>query len=66
MDKTLYISGQIGMDVNSGQLMNGIEAQTKMALDHIGHILEAAGASYKNGIRVFDNSVFCNEKYLEF
>ena len=50
VDKTLYISGQLGLDTQTGSLVpGGVEAETKKALDNMGHILEAAGISYKNG-----------------
>ncbi len=48
VDKTLYISGQIGWNLN-GQLANGIEAQTKLALENMGHVLEVVGANHSNG-----------------
>jgi len=50
VDKTLYISGQLGLDTQTGSLVpGGVEAEAKKALDNMGHILEAAGAGYKNG-----------------
>lgn len=50
VDKTLYISGQLGLDTQTGSLVpGGVEAETKKALDNMGHILEEAGISYKNG-----------------
>lgn len=50
VDKTLYISGQLGLDAQTGSLVpGGVEAEAKKALDNMGHILEAAGANYKNG-----------------
>lgn len=50
VDKTLYISGQLGLDTQTGSLVpGGVEAEAKKALDNMGHILEAAGISYKNG-----------------
>lgn len=48
VDKTLYISGQLGTDDN-GQLLDGIQAQTRRTLDKIGFVLNAAGASFKDG-----------------
>lgn len=30
-------------------MSGGVEAEAKKALDNMGHILEAAGISYKNG-----------------
>src|SRR3954469_17578101 len=41
---TLYLSGQLGM-VN-GKLPDGIEAQTRAALDNVGAILKQAGLGY--------------------
>ena len=50
VDKTLYISGQLGMDYQTGALVpGGVEAECKKALDNMGHILEAGGSSFKNG-----------------
>lgn len=48
VDKTLYISGQIGWDVE-GKLAEGIEAQTKLALENMGHVLAVVGANHSNG-----------------
>ncbi len=41
---TLYLSGQLGMV--DGKLPNGIEAQTRVALDNVGAILKQAGLGY--------------------
>lgn len=48
MNNILYVSGQLGMKTN-GDLVEGFEAQTRLALDNIGHVLNAAGATFKNG-----------------
>jgi len=40
---TLYISGQLGMDPASGEFAEGVEAQTRQALQNLVAILEAAG-----------------------
>ncbi len=54
MDKTLYVSGQLGLDSQTGCLVEGgVEAEAKKALDNMGHILDAAGASFKHGILSF-------------
>lgn len=47
MNNVLYISGQLGMKPN-GDLVEGFEAQTRLALDNIGHILKEAGCTFKN------------------
>ena len=41
---TLYLSGQLGLV--GGKLPDGIEAQTKAALDNVGAILKQAGLGY--------------------
>jgi len=48
---TLYISGQLGMDLTSGQLKVGAEAQTRKALDNMGLILREAGMSYSDVVK---------------
>ncbi|XP_005797444.1 2-iminobutanoate/2-iminopropanoate deaminase-like isoform X1 [Xiphophorus maculatus] len=51
-DRTMYVSGQIGMDVASGQLVDGgVQAQTKQALSNMGEILKAAGCDYSNVVK---------------
>src|SRR5438105_463463 len=42
---TLYLSGQLGIG-SDGKLPEGIEAQTKQALDNVGAILKRAGLGY--------------------
>lgn len=42
---TLYLSGQLGIGPD-GKLPEGIEAQTKLALDNVGAILKRAGVGY--------------------
>ncbi|KAK7899034.1 hypothetical protein WMY93_019887 [Mugilogobius chulae] len=52
VDRTMYISGQIGMDVASGQVVEGgVQAQAKQALVNMGEILKAAGCDYKNVVK---------------
>ncbi len=48
VDNVLYISGNLGM-TKDGNLVEGVTNQTKLALDNIGHILEAAGITFDNG-----------------
>ena len=42
---TLYLSGQLGIGAD-GKLPEGIEAQTKQALENVGAILKRAGLGY--------------------
>ncbi len=48
----LFVAGQIGIDPATGQLQEGIEAQTRQALLNLKAILEAAGASLEQVVRV--------------
>jgi 2-iminobutanoate/2-iminopropanoate deaminase len=48
----LFLSGQVGFDPATGQLVDaGIAAQTDRVLKNIGGILGAAGASYQDVVR---------------
>ncbi|KAM6899849.1 2-iminobutanoate/2-iminopropanoate deaminase-like [Xenentodon cancila] len=52
VDKTLYISGQLGLDVASGQLVGGgVQAQARQALINMGEVLKAAGCNYSNVVK---------------
>lgn len=46
--ETLYISGQIDRHPRTGEQPEGIAAQTRMAMDNMGHVLRAAGMDYGN------------------
>ena len=49
---TLYISGQLPVDVTTGKFVEGgIKEQTEQALKNIGYILEEAGYSYANVVK---------------
>ena len=44
---TVYCSGQVGLDPQSGELVGGgIEAQTERVMRNLGAVLEAAGLGY--------------------
>ena len=46
-DGLIFCSGQVGVDVATGALVEGgVEAQAEQALINLGRVLEAAGASY--------------------
>ncbi|XP_068425921.1 2-iminobutanoate/2-iminopropanoate deaminase-like [Clinocottus analis] len=52
VDRTLYVSGQLGMSPASGQLVGGgVQAQTRQALVNMGEILKAAGCSYEHVVK---------------
>lgn len=49
---TLYISGQLPVDVNTGKFIEGgIKEQTEQALKNIGYILEEAGYTFDNVVK---------------
>ena len=52
VDRTIYISGHLGMDPASGQLVPGRVAEdTKQALTNMGEILKAAGCNFTNVVK---------------
>merc|ERR1712212_1352215 len=52
VDRTMYISGQLGMDPANGQLVaGGVQAQARQALVNMGEILKAAGCDYNNVVK---------------
>lgn len=51
-DGWLYISGQGPLDMKTGKVVEGtIEEQTRLTLDHISKILNAAGASLDDVVK---------------
>ena len=48
----LFLSGQIGLNPESGKLVEGgIKEQTKQVLDNLGAVLKEAGMDYDNVVR---------------
>ena len=53
VSNTLYISGQIGINPETGQLdSTGIEGECRQALNNMGSILKAAGMNFGNVVKV--------------
>lgn len=50
--KFLFVSGQVGMDPASKTLPDGIAAQTERSLENLKAIVEAAGASLQDVVKV--------------
>ena len=48
----VFVSGQLGMDPETGNLAEGVEAQAGKALANIAAILEAAGLEMKDVVKV--------------
>lgn len=49
---TVYLSGQIGLDPASMQLVEGFEAQTLRVFENLKAVAEAAGGSLADAVRV--------------
>ena len=47
----VFVAGQIGREPASGELPDGVEAQTERAMKNIGAILEAAGLSWADVVK---------------
>ena len=69
----LFVSGQIPINPQTGELSNGtIQEQTKLVMDNIGAILKAAGLGYENIVKttclLADISDFAemNKVYAEY
>lgn len=54
----LYTSGQIPLDPVSGDIAEGIEAQTLRSLQNVQAIVEAAGGEVRN---IFKTTVFVSD-----
>ncbi len=54
VNDTLYLSGQLGIGPD-GKLPDGVEAQTKQAMDNVGAVLKRAGVGYD---RIFHCTAF--------
>ncbi|XP_010878641.1 2-iminobutanoate/2-iminopropanoate deaminase [Esox lucius] len=73
VDRTMYVSGQLGMDPASGQLVEGgVQAQTRQALVNMGEILKEAGCGYDNVVKTtvlladMNDFVSVNDVYKTF
>lgn len=49
--ETIYISGQLGLDPETGVLAEGVEAQAKTAFENLKTILTEAGVSFENVVK---------------
>ena len=70
---TLYISGHLGRDPVTSQLVTGgIEAETRRSLDNIGEVLKTAGMGFENVTTVtvfitdFNEFAAFNKVYREY
>ncbi|XP_021958305.1 2-iminobutanoate/2-iminopropanoate deaminase [Folsomia candida] len=72
VDNTLYIAGQVGMDKEGVMVAGGIENETRQALINMGHVLTAAGCSFKDVVKTtvyiqnISDATIMNQVYVEF
>ncbi|XP_022920294.1 2-iminobutanoate/2-iminopropanoate deaminase-like [Onthophagus taurus] len=73
IDKTIYISGCLGLKLDPNELVEGgAAAEAKQALKHMGTILEASGSSYNNVLKTtvflgcMDDFAAVNDVYKQF
>ena len=52
VDGTLYIAGQVGRDMKSGQIPSDFEAEVRNALDNVGRVLKEAGFGFEDVVAV--------------
>ena len=68
----LYISGQIPIDPETGNLVDGIEKETHQVMKNLKAILEEAGMSFSNVVKVtiflksMDDFAAMNEIYASY
>ena len=68
----VYTSGQLPINIKSGEMPAGIEAQTKQSLENIKSILEEAGSCMNNVVKTLvflkdmNDFVKMNEVYSSF
>ncbi|WP_430789993.1 RidA family protein [Virgibacillus flavescens] len=54
----LYVSGQIGINPDSGEVVEGIEAQTKQVMDNLKSILAEADTNFAHAAKF---TIFLND-----
>lgn len=48
----VFLSGQLGIDGQTGDMQEGLEAQTRQAFKNVAYILEAAGLTLEDIVKV--------------
>jgi 2-iminobutanoate/2-iminopropanoate deaminase len=73
VNKIMFISGTIAMDLQSKQLIKAtIKEETKIVMDYIGAILKAGGCTFDNVVKTniflndMNNFVHVNEVYSSY
>ena len=52
IDGTLYVAGQVGRDLKTGQIPADFEGEVRNALDNAGLVLKAAGLGFEDAVAV--------------
>jgi reactive intermediate/imine deaminase len=52
IDGTLYVAGQVGRDLKTGQIPSAFEDEVRNALDNAGLVLKAAGLGFEDVVAV--------------
>ena len=55
---TVFTSGQLGIDVATGKLASGVEAQAHCSMKNLGAVLKAAGLTYAD---ILKTTIFLND-----
>jgi reactive intermediate/imine deaminase len=58
MGDTVFTSGQLGIDVATGKLASGVEAQAHCSMKNLGAVLKAAGLTYAD---ILKTTIFLND-----
>lgn len=65
----VFLSGQLGMDPKTGEIIGDVAAQTRRALDNVGAVLNAVGLTYDHVVKTtvfvkdLDDFATVNEVY---
>lgn len=68
----LFVSGQLGIDPQSGNMVEGFEAQARLVFSHLQAILEAADMSFANVVKAsvflkdMNDFALLNEIYADY
>ena len=68
----IFCSGQLGIDPATGELVEGVESQTKQSLINLGAVLNEAGYDYKDVVKTLiflddiNDFTAMNQVYSEF
>lgn len=68
----IFTSGQLGLDPVTGELPEGVEAQTHQSLKNLGAVLEAAGSDFNHVVKTtvfldnIDDFATVNAIYAEY